>query len=54
MSLLIAFPYETFEWTEEALKTLWRNKKLNKRLPDQLKKFASKFLKGINQDFNFN
>ena len=48
MSLILAHPYEIFEWSEEVIKIILRNKKVSKSIGAKLKEFASKFLKYSN------
>lgn len=47
MSVLLAFPFEAFEWTDLSIDLIIKNKNLTKDSFSQMKDFASKFLKSV-------
>ncbi len=53
MSILLAFPYDVFEWSEELITIILKNKKISKTMQEKLKEFASQFLKNSYSSVTF-
>lgn len=51
MCQLLAYPYEVYQFTEECLRIILRNKKLAKNTDEVLREFATKFIHSSHNDY---